>query len=174
MPAGRLGAQPAQVLLDRFDVLVVLADRVGVVKAQVKQAVVFLRGAGVDPDCLGRADVQVAVRLRRKRVCTLVTRPSARSRSMMSWIKFDTFLVSMIFSSAILYSVLPNRLRVDGFQIYFDRVAIASSRRCWQVASPRICITLHRSGELVRPVMARRITWLTSPTWPLNWSGFFL
>ena len=64
--AGRLGAQPAQVLLDRFDVLVVLTDRVGVVKAQVEQAVVFLRGAGVDPDCLGRADVQVAVRLRRE------------------------------------------------------------------------------------------------------------
>ena len=65
-PAVRLGAEPAQILLDGADVFVVLAHRVGVVVAQVEFAAVFERGALVDPYRLRAADVEIAVRLRRK------------------------------------------------------------------------------------------------------------
>ena len=59
-------AQPADVLLDRLDVLDVLLRRVGVVEAQVAGAAELGGDAEVEADRLGVADVQVAVRLRRK------------------------------------------------------------------------------------------------------------
>ena len=64
--AVRDGTQPAQVLLDASDVLVVFAHGVGVVVTQVELAAVGLGNAPVDPDGLGAADVQVTVGLRRE------------------------------------------------------------------------------------------------------------
>ena len=61
-----LAGQPLDVLPDGVHVLGVLLYRVGIVIAQVEQAVVFLRDRPVDEDRLCRADVQIAVRLRRK------------------------------------------------------------------------------------------------------------
>ena len=61
-----LAGQPLDVLPDGVHVLGIFLDRVGVVVAQVEQAVVFLRDRPVDEDRLCRADVQIAVRLGRK------------------------------------------------------------------------------------------------------------
>ena len=58
--------EPADVLLDRLDVLDVFLRRIGVVEAQVASAAELLGDAEVQADRLGVADVQVAVRLRRK------------------------------------------------------------------------------------------------------------
>ena len=58
--------QPVHVLLDRLDVLDVLLGRVRVVEAQVADAAELARDAEVEADRFGVADVQVAVRLRRK------------------------------------------------------------------------------------------------------------
>ena len=52
--------------LDGVDVFLALAQRIGVVVAQVGPAVELPRDAEVQTDGLGVADVQVAVRLRRE------------------------------------------------------------------------------------------------------------
>ena len=59
-------AQPAHVALDGVDVLLLLLRRVGVVEAQVAAAAELLGDAEIEADRLGVADVEVAVRLRRK------------------------------------------------------------------------------------------------------------
>ena len=59
-------AEPADVLLDRVDVLLLLLGRVGVVEAQVAMAAELLRDAEVERDRLRVADVEVAVRLGRE------------------------------------------------------------------------------------------------------------
>ena len=59
-------AQPVDVLLDGLNELHVLFGGVGVVHAEVAQAVILLRGAEVDDQCLAVADMQIAVGLRRK------------------------------------------------------------------------------------------------------------
>ena len=61
-----VGAEPAHVLADGIDVLLLLLGGVGVVEAQVELAAVLLGEAVVEADRLGVADVQIAVRLRRK------------------------------------------------------------------------------------------------------------
>ena len=61
-----LEAEPADVLLDRVDVLDVLLEGVRVVEAEVAGAAVLLRDAEVQADRLGVADVEVAVRLGRE------------------------------------------------------------------------------------------------------------
>ena len=71
-------AQPFDVFLDGVHVLHVLFGRVGVVHPQVAQAAEPLRRAEVDVDRFQVADVQVAVRLRRKtRVDALTGKPPA-------------------------------------------------------------------------------------------------
>ncbi len=59
-------AEPADVLLDRVDVLLLFLDRVGVVEAQVAAAAELLGDPEVERDRLGVADVEVAVRLGRE------------------------------------------------------------------------------------------------------------
>ena len=59
-------AEPADVPHDLVGVLLRLFHRVGVVEAQVAAAAEFLRDAEIDADGFGVADVQAAVRLRRK------------------------------------------------------------------------------------------------------------
>src|SRR5208283_3096969 len=58
--------EPVHVLLDGVHVLDVFLGRVGVVHAQVADAVEFVGDAEVEADAFGVADVQVTVRLRRK------------------------------------------------------------------------------------------------------------
>ena len=59
-------AEPADVALDLVDVLLRFLDRVRVVEAEIAVPAELLRDAEVDADRLGVADVQAAVRLRRK------------------------------------------------------------------------------------------------------------
>ena len=59
-------AEPADVLLDRLDVLDVLFRGVGVVEAQVAGAAELGGDAEIEADRLGVADVQVAVGLGRE------------------------------------------------------------------------------------------------------------
>ena len=59
-------AEPAHVALDGVDVLLLLLHRVGVVEAQVAAPAELLGDAEIQADRLGVADMQVAVRLRRK------------------------------------------------------------------------------------------------------------
>ena len=59
-------AEPAHGVADAVDVFLLFFFRVGVVKAQMAHAAVFLGQAEVEPDALGVADVQVAVGLGRK------------------------------------------------------------------------------------------------------------
>ena len=59
-------AEPAHVVLDRVDVLLLLLRRVRVVEAEVAAAAELLRDAEVEADRLRVADVEVAVRLRRE------------------------------------------------------------------------------------------------------------
>ncbi len=59
-------AQPADVFLDRVDVLLLLLDRVRVVEAQVAAPAELARDAEVERDRLRVPDVQVAVRLGRE------------------------------------------------------------------------------------------------------------
>ena len=58
--------EPADVALDRVDVLLLLLDRVGVVEAEVAVTAEVAGDAEVEADRLGVADVEVAVRLRRE------------------------------------------------------------------------------------------------------------
>ncbi len=59
-------AEPAHVGLDGVDIFLLLLGRVGVVEAQIAMAGEFLGDAEIEADRLGVADMQVAVRLRRK------------------------------------------------------------------------------------------------------------
>src|SRR5262249_34023333 len=52
--------------LDGVDIFLLLLDRIGVVEAQMTTAAELLRHAEVENDRLGVADMQIAVRLRRK------------------------------------------------------------------------------------------------------------
>ena len=61
-----LRPQPGGVFHDGVNVLLLLLLRVGVVEAQVEQAVVVLGQAVVEVDGFGVADVEVAIRLRRE------------------------------------------------------------------------------------------------------------
>ena len=61
-----LKAEPAHILDDGLGVLGAFLLRVGVVEAQVAKPAVFAREAEIQADGLGVADMQVAVRLRRK------------------------------------------------------------------------------------------------------------
>ena len=65
-PLAPVESEPAHVLLNRVHVLDVFLRRVGVVEAQVAEPAEFLGDAEVQADRLGVADVQIAVRLRRK------------------------------------------------------------------------------------------------------------
>ena len=59
-------AEPADIALDRVDVLLLFLRRVGVVEAQVAVAAEFLRDAEIQADRLRVADVQIAVGLGRE------------------------------------------------------------------------------------------------------------
>ena len=59
-------AEPADVFLDRVDVLLLFLDRVGVVEAQVAAPAELLGDPEVERDRLGVADVEVSVRLGRE------------------------------------------------------------------------------------------------------------
>ena len=59
-------AEPAHVALDGVDIFLLLLGRVGVVEAQIAMAAELLRHAEIQADRLGVADMQIAVRLRRK------------------------------------------------------------------------------------------------------------
>ena len=61
-----LETQPAHVLLDRQRVFLAFLFRVGVVETQVAFSLVILRQSEVQADGFGMADMQIAVRLRRK------------------------------------------------------------------------------------------------------------
>ena len=61
-----LEADPADILHDGIDVLLLFLLRVGIIEAQVAGAAVLLGGAEVQADRLGMADVQVAIGFGRK------------------------------------------------------------------------------------------------------------
>ena len=58
--------EPAHIALDRVDILLLLLGRVGVVKAQMTAAAIFLRHLKIQADRFGMPDMEIAVRLRRK------------------------------------------------------------------------------------------------------------
>jgi len=64
--AGPVEAEPAHRVEDAVDELLVFLDRVGVVEAHVAAPAEVARQAEVQTNALGVADVQIAVRLRRK------------------------------------------------------------------------------------------------------------
>ena len=68
-------AEPAHVALDGVDIFLLFLGRVGVVEAQVAAAAEFLGDAEIEADRLGVADMQIAVRLRRKAGHHLVDAP---------------------------------------------------------------------------------------------------
>ena len=70
--------EPADVGLDGVDVLLLFLHRVGVVEAQVAAAAELAGDAEVEADGLGVADVEVAVRLRGKRVTIGLVPPLAK------------------------------------------------------------------------------------------------
>ena len=59
-------AEPAYILLDRIDKLLLLFGRIGVIETQVTAAAEFLRDAEIEANRLGVTDVQIPVWLRRK------------------------------------------------------------------------------------------------------------
>jgi len=59
-------AEPVHIAFDRVDVFLLLLLRVGVVEAQMAAAAEFQRGAEIEADRLGVADMQITVRLGRK------------------------------------------------------------------------------------------------------------
>src|SRR5258706_404112 len=59
-------AKPAHVALDGIDIFLLFLGRVGVVEAQIAAAAELLGDAEIQTDRLGVADMEVAVRLRRK------------------------------------------------------------------------------------------------------------
>ena len=58
--------EPAHVALDGVDIFLRFLGRVGVVETQMAMAAEFLRDAEIETDRLGMADMEIAVRLRRK------------------------------------------------------------------------------------------------------------
>src|SRR5215470_6708708 len=58
--------EPVHIALNSVDELLLLFSRIGVIKAQVTAAAIFLRHTKIDPDRLRVSDVQIAVRLRWK------------------------------------------------------------------------------------------------------------
>src|SRR4051812_49688427 len=65
MPAPVI-AEPAHIALDRIDIFLLLFDRISVVETKMAAAAELLRHAEIEPDRLGMADMQIAIRLRRK------------------------------------------------------------------------------------------------------------
>ena len=63
---GHFAGQPLNVLLDRLYILVIFAHRIGVIKAQIELAAIFLGNRPVDINGFCRANVQIAIRLRRE------------------------------------------------------------------------------------------------------------
>ena len=61
-----LKTQPANVFLDRIDILLLLAQRIGVVESEIAAARKSAGEPKVQADRLGMTDVQVAIGLRRK------------------------------------------------------------------------------------------------------------
>ena len=59
-------AEPAHVALDGVDIFLVFLGRVGVVEAQIAVAAELVGNAEIEANRLGVADMQIAVRLRRK------------------------------------------------------------------------------------------------------------
>src|SRR5580704_5628788 len=59
-------AEPMDVLLDGVDIFLLLLRGIGVVEAQIALAGEFLRDAEIEANRLGMADMEIAVRLRRK------------------------------------------------------------------------------------------------------------
>ncbi len=59
-------AEPAHVALDGVDIFLLLLHRIGIVETQVAAAAELLRHPEIEADRLGVADMQIAVRLRRK------------------------------------------------------------------------------------------------------------
>ena len=80
-------AEPADIALDRVDVLLLFLDGVGVVEAQVAAPAELRGNPEVQRDRLRVADVEVAVGLGRKRVTTVRTRPARTSSATMSRMK---------------------------------------------------------------------------------------
>ena len=66
LPVGPVKSEPAHILFNGFDVFNGFLARVGIVKAQVAQAVEFVGQTKIQADRLGMPDVQVPVGLRRK------------------------------------------------------------------------------------------------------------
>ena len=58
-----IGAQPVHVLLDRLHELALLLGGIGVVKAEIEFAAIFLRHSVVEQNALGMSDVKIPVRL---------------------------------------------------------------------------------------------------------------
>ena len=106
-----LAGQPLDVLPDGVYILGILLDRVGVVIAQIEQAVVFFRDRPVDEDRLCRADMQITVR-----VWMRSERPFLISSSMISVRKLFTF-------SNIYYSPLELRIENGKLKIAVSRCA---------------------------------------------------
>src|SRR5439155_21077225 len=73
-------AEPADVFLDRVDVLLLFLQRVGIVEAQVAAAAGLLRDAEVEADRLRVPDVQVAVGLGREAGHDRLVLPGAKVR----------------------------------------------------------------------------------------------
>src|SRR3954469_1795980 len=59
-------AKPADVALDRIDIFLLLFGRIGIVETKVTAAAELLGHTEIEPDRLGMADMQIAIRLRRK------------------------------------------------------------------------------------------------------------
>ena len=76
--ARRFASEPEQILVDRLHILVAFLHGVGVVIAEVEKAAVFRRGAAVYAYGLGRTDMKVSVRLRRKASVDLQFRIGAK------------------------------------------------------------------------------------------------
>ena len=76
-------AQPMDILLDGVDKLDVLLGGVGIVHTKIAQAAEALGGAEVDGQRLAVADVQIAVRLRRKTGVDLLTLEATTLRNIL-------------------------------------------------------------------------------------------
>jgi hypothetical protein len=100
-------AQPFHAVDDGVDVFLFFLGRVGVVETQVAAALIIARQPEVQADRLGVADVQVAVRLGRKRVMTLgmpsrTWVPAARSDSTMARRKLEGSAGAGLFLSLLI------------------------------------------------------------------------
>src|SRR5947207_6621942 len=72
-------AEPVHVGLDGIDIFLLFLGRIGVVEAQMAAPAELLRDAEIKGNRLGVADMQVAVRLRRKRVTNTLCFLESRS-----------------------------------------------------------------------------------------------